>query len=128
MSLMWMHVDYWLRVYHWLYAHLFGYFWLPCPLCGRTFGGHEAPQGALLLSYGSGVSTCPDPACVAEARRRSAEYLSHITLQYVEPSDEELRSVTNCSSFTLAPRYVVLYDGKPERRREACDGSSSGSQ
>jgi hypothetical protein len=24
-----------------LYARLMGYFWLPCPLCGRPFGGHE---------------------------------------------------------------------------------------
>jgi hypothetical protein len=23
------------------YAWLFGYFWLPCPLCGRYFGGHQ---------------------------------------------------------------------------------------
>ena len=24
-----------------LYAELLGYFWLPCPLCGTPFGGHE---------------------------------------------------------------------------------------
>jgi len=24
-----------------LYAAIFGYFWLPCPLCGEPFGGHE---------------------------------------------------------------------------------------
>jgi hypothetical protein len=24
-----------------LYAALFGYFWLPCPICGQGFGGHE---------------------------------------------------------------------------------------
>lgn len=31
-----------------LYAKLFGYFWLPCPICGEMFGGHEctkAPDG-----------------------------------------------------------------------------------
>lgn len=30
--------------FRWLnewYAYLFGYFWLPCPLCGKYFGGHE---------------------------------------------------------------------------------------
>jgi hypothetical protein len=26
---------------HRLYAFLGGYFWLPCPLCGNCFGGHE---------------------------------------------------------------------------------------
>lgn len=24
-----------------LYAAVMGYFWLPCPRCGRMFGGHE---------------------------------------------------------------------------------------
>lgn len=23
------------------YAQLHGYFWLPCPVCGQRFGGHE---------------------------------------------------------------------------------------
>ncbi len=23
------------------YANTFGYFWLPCPVCGQEFGGHE---------------------------------------------------------------------------------------
>lgn len=26
---------------HRLYARVAGYYWLPCPLCGREFGGHE---------------------------------------------------------------------------------------
>jgi hypothetical protein len=29
------------RLLNKLYAHLFGYFWLPCPQCGQFFGGHE---------------------------------------------------------------------------------------
>lgn len=29
------------RRLHRLWAAMFGYFWLPCPLCGREFGGHE---------------------------------------------------------------------------------------
>jgi hypothetical protein len=24
-----------------LFAAVMGYFWLPCPLCGQEFGGHE---------------------------------------------------------------------------------------
>ena len=31
-----------MRLFHKLWAKLGGYFWLPCPLCGRMFGGHEA--------------------------------------------------------------------------------------
>ena len=29
------------RVANHVYAWAFGYFWRPCPLCGRSFGGHE---------------------------------------------------------------------------------------
>lgn len=29
------------RWVHQLYAAVAGYFWLPCPLCGAYFGGHE---------------------------------------------------------------------------------------
>ena len=33
-----------LRRWRWLnrlYAYVRGYFWLPCPICGENFGGHE---------------------------------------------------------------------------------------
>lgn len=29
-----------------LYARVAGYFWVPCPICGRDFGGHEIGDGA----------------------------------------------------------------------------------
>jgi hypothetical protein len=29
------------RWFHHAYADAFGFFWLPCPLCGKPFGGHE---------------------------------------------------------------------------------------
>lgn len=29
---------------HW-YARIFGYFWIPCPICGERFGGHERERG-----------------------------------------------------------------------------------
>jgi hypothetical protein len=38
----------WLRAARWanrVYAWLGGYFWLPCPQCGRMFGGHECGAG-----------------------------------------------------------------------------------
>jgi hypothetical protein len=37
-------VPYWFRSAHRWYAAAFGYFWLPCPLCHRPFGGHEWRQ------------------------------------------------------------------------------------
>lgn len=39
-------------VHRW-YARTFGYFWLPCPLCGRDFGGHE------WRDIGGNISTIP---------------------------------------------------------------------
>jgi hypothetical protein len=30
-----------MRPFHWLYAHLFGYFWTRCPRCMRCYGGHQ---------------------------------------------------------------------------------------
>lgn len=50
------------------YALVGGYFWLPCPLCGQEFGGHEwrdidskrssipAPDGP----QGMSIGICPD--------------------------------------------------------------------
>jgi hypothetical protein len=29
------------RWFHRAYAFVAGYFWIPCPLCGHKFGGHE---------------------------------------------------------------------------------------
>lgn len=34
-------VPYRFRWFHHAYATTHGFFWLPCPLCGREFGGHE---------------------------------------------------------------------------------------
>jgi len=29
------------RILHKIYAKVNHYFWLPCPVCGKEFGGHE---------------------------------------------------------------------------------------
>ncbi len=34
------------RLFHKIYAALFGYFWLPCPRCGDMYGGHEEFGGS----------------------------------------------------------------------------------
>lgn len=61
------------RFIHRLYAWLTGRFWLPCPICGREFGGHENGTGHLLTNFGEGEMVCPN--CVDEATRRNAEYI-----------------------------------------------------
>ena len=51
---------------HRVYARLLGYFWLPCPQCGRMFGGHEANPDYFI---NDGLSSrCVCPACVRAGR------------------------------------------------------------
>lgn len=52
-----------------LRATLGGYFWLPCPICGEDFGGHEW-AATLQLTDSRGTGVCPN--CVDEAERRNA--------------------------------------------------------
>ena len=47
----------WPRWLHRLFANANGYFWLPCPVCGKLFGGHEH-GGDLDLGNGRGQMTC----------------------------------------------------------------------
>lgn len=42
------------------YASLFGYFWLPCPLCKKKFGGHEwFDDNHLMINYEESEGVCP---------------------------------------------------------------------
>ncbi len=54
-----------IRWVHKLLAQLGGYFWLPCPLCGRQFAGHEVGSRAVYETdvIGAGKGICP--ACEA---------------------------------------------------------------
>lgn len=49
-----------------LYANLFGYFWLPCPVCKRMFGGHEASFGAVRVGDRR-MCVCASRRCQQEA-------------------------------------------------------------
>ena len=45
------------------YAKLHGYFWLPCPLCGNMFGGHEWGSGSnssIKISWNRSKGVCPN--------------------------------------------------------------------
>ena len=33
-----------------VYAGALGYFWIPCPICGQMFGGHEMAKNAMLCT------------------------------------------------------------------------------
>jgi hypothetical protein len=46
-----------------LFAAIFGYFWLPCPLCGQHFGGHEwrdIDGKSSVIGTNPGKGICPD--------------------------------------------------------------------
>ena len=69
------------RLWHHFVAWFLGYFWLPCPICGEYFRGHEGKYQALMVSPSSetsdgslkGKMVCPKPSCIAEARRLNYE-------------------------------------------------------
>jgi hypothetical protein len=52
------------RWLHKAWANFAGYFWLPCPLCGKEFGGHEwktnAPNNSIMTSWNTGSGVCPN--------------------------------------------------------------------
>ena len=58
-----------------IHAQMFGYFWLPCPICGECFSGAEWEGGAA-IPKDDRVSTgvCPKSSCMQEAKRRVLRY------------------------------------------------------
>ncbi len=60
------------RLLNKIYANVFGYFWLPCPSCGKMFGGHEYVFfSKTKLVDGRCMGICPDcnnnPAVIDES-------------------------------------------------------------
>lgn len=53
--------------FRWLKAAIFGYFWMPCPRCGRMFGGFEY-RGSILISEHEGRVTCCLPDELGDAQ------------------------------------------------------------
>lgn len=66
------------------FANLNGYFWLPCPLCGKKFGGHEWRDYNGLSSHindpdypplsGRGKGICPDCTKAGKGEKTLPEY------------------------------------------------------
>jgi hypothetical protein len=65
------------RLHHW-HAATFGYFWLPCPVCGNEFGGHEwrrvdgRPDSIHLPGDPSSTRTGICPRCTRAGRGEPA--------------------------------------------------------
>ena len=48
-----------IRLINRICAALFGYFWLPCPVCKKGFGGHEMQLGLVpLIVNGHAMGVC----------------------------------------------------------------------
>jgi hypothetical protein len=65
------------RLFHRLYAAMFGYFWRPCPVCGIEFGGHEIKNvstAGLIDKDGRAFSVCANRQCSIEADRLNAAH------------------------------------------------------
>jgi hypothetical protein len=72
------------RWLHKWYANFSGYFWLPCPLCGNFFGGHEwkidnkGDAYILIDPDGSGKAVCPN--CHERAKNYNIKWLASRSL------------------------------------------------
>lgn len=64
------------RFIHRVYAFMMGYFWLPCPICGRYYGGHEIKSKTSILytSLCGGKCVCPSRGCEEEAQKLNEKY------------------------------------------------------
>ena len=63
-----------MRLLNKLYAFIFGYFWLPCPICSEYFGGHEWGE-SLMTGWYSGKGVCRK--CKNEAIKRNEEFMKN---------------------------------------------------
>lgn len=71
------------RLWNRLRALFGGYFWLPCPNCGKDFGGHESAG----VGTPSGHTVCMD--CGDEVRKYWSD-LSKIRWEHYEKTGEWL--------------------------------------
>lgn len=57
-----------------LHADFFGYFWIPCPLCGECFSGYEWRFNDYACiptdEVGRGLGVCTKIECTNEAAKR----------------------------------------------------------
>ena len=51
-----------------LYAWVFGYFWIACPVCGKEYGGHEHIWTVPLVGADGRAIGCCSHECGAKAQ------------------------------------------------------------
>ena len=55
------------RTFHRLWAWFASYFWIPCPLCGEFFGGHEISDLYLVPATEDSNGKCVCKDCGVQA-------------------------------------------------------------
>ena len=72
------------RLYNWFKAFFSGYYWKPCPLCQKKFGGHENKDDCdLMTSQSSGTSACQE--CYEIVQRLNDKFIkSDVCKQQLE--------------------------------------------
>ena len=70
------------RLINQIYAWLVGFFWLPCPICGKYFGGHEIEQwGCASIPQKEGNNKCICGEC-AHNHPKQEKYLNDNNIPY----------------------------------------------
>ena len=67
-----------------------GFFWLPCPMCGKMFGGHE--KGSDMLDPDNvfiGKLTCADPVCIRQVKEYNKPIREKQNKAYCEAVEEK---------------------------------------
>ena len=63
-----------LRLFAKLKAHLLGYFWLPCPVCGEYYAGFEHGKHSWPITFERGRLVCSKVLCQEKALEEIARF------------------------------------------------------
>lgn len=91
------------------YARAFGYFWIPCPICKRDFGGHEAAEtllreGGRMLRFDLLVCwRCEDAAKEANERAKEPILVEHATLHSISVNPDGSMGI----AFSFDPKSII---------------------
>lgn len=66
-----------------VWAKLFGYFWLPCPVCQEPFAGFEWGAFSMMTGPHAGTGACAKAECQAVAEKSTRNYYTSQGLRFV---------------------------------------------
>ena len=88
-------LPYWPRPLHFLISAYGSYYWMPCSLCGRWYGGHE-PCGSLNTSWHGGHTVCRKCASKADAKNKAREAeFNRQEDEFIKRQIQEMKHIKN---------------------------------